>query len=360
MISRVADYCFWFGRYVERTESTARLLQVTANLALDGDLTPMQCWHPVIITAGEEEAFVERHGEAALSDGERVQRHLGLDREVAVSLARSLAAARENARSIREVISQEVWESINELHLWMQSDGGQASWDENRYDFYKRIRSETQLCLGLLRGTMLHDAPLYFIWLGVLIERTGQTARILDVHHHAFMSERGMQGTREGDGRRALEVVHWLSLLRACYGFEPFMKSHRGSVTGEAVASFLVFETRFPRAVRYCVKRARESLIDARPGALRALDRLDRLERDLAAAAGAPLDSARLHELLTNVVDATHAVSSDLSMELFGGALEAIPPTVATMSQSQSQSSTQSQSSAGQAQSQSAPGERAE
>ena len=365
MISRVADSCFWFGRYVERTESTARLLQVTANLALDGDLTPLQCWHPVVITAGEEEAFVLQHGEAALADGERVQTHLALDPEVFVSIERSLGAARENARSIREVISLEAWESINELYLWMHGESARTAWNENRYEFYRRIRTETQLCLGLLRGTMLHDTPLYFIWLGVLLERTGQTARILDVHHHAFTSGRQQPSGGDVDGHRAIEVAHWLSLLRACYGFEPFMKSHRGLVTGEAVASFLVFEARFPRAVRYCVKRARESLIDARPASpgmrpLRALRTLDRLEADLAVAARAPLDAAGLHLLLTNVVDTTHELSNDLSVELFGGALAPFSPSPSqppgqSQTQSQSQSQTPSQS-----QTQPRDGERAE
>jgi uncharacterized alpha-E superfamily protein len=335
MISRVADCCFWFGRYLERAESTARLLQVTAGLALDGDLTPRQCWHPVVITAGEEAAFVARHGEAALSDGERVQAHLAIDPDVGVSIVSSVAAARENARSIREVISLEVWESINELYLWTRSDAARAAWEENRYEHYRRVRSEIQLCLGLLRGTMLHDEPMYFTWLGVLLERTGQTARILDVHHHAFT--RAAASADDRDPHRAIAVAHWLSLLRACYGFEPFMKSHRGSVTGEAVAAFLVFEARFPRAVRYCVRRARESMIDARPPGtppLRALAHLDRLEADLAAAEKVPLDPARLHAILTNVVDTTHAVSSAISDELFGAAVAA-PAAAPTQSQSQ-------------------------
>jgi uncharacterized alpha-E superfamily protein len=262
MISRVADCCFWLGRYLERAESTARLLQVTASLALDGDLSPRQCWHPVIITAGEEAALVAKHGDGALSDGERVQAHLAIDRDIGVSIVCSIAAARENARSIREVISLEVWESLNELHLFLQSEAAAAAWAENRYELYRRVRTEVQLVLGLLRGTMLHDAPMYFAWLGVLLERTGQTARILDVHHHAFTN---VERFGASDTDRAIAVGHWLSLLRACCGFEPFMKIHRGPMTGEAVASFLVFESRFPRAVRYCVLRARETMLGTRP-----------------------------------------------------------------------------------------------
>lgn len=308
MISRVADHCFWFGRYLERAESTARLLQVTAALALDADLTPLQCWQPVVITAGEREGFVKARGEEALADGEVVQEYLTFG-EVGVCIERSIAAARENARSVREVISLEAWESINELHLWMQSAEARAVYEEHRYGFYRRIRHEAQLCLGLLRGTMLHDSALYFIWTGVMLERCSQTARILDVHHHAFVAA--------AQAHPVVEVSLWLSLLRACYGFEAFMKTHRGSVTAQAVASFLVFEPRFPRAVRHCVRRAREWLARIRPDpALRALERLRTLEIWLDEQADRPLDTAALHETLTAVVEETHATCDEISVEL--------------------------------------------
>jgi uncharacterized alpha-E superfamily protein len=315
MISRVADNCFWFGRYLERAESTARLLQVTSALALDGDLTPLQSWQPVIIIAGERERFVAAKGEEALGDGEAVQEYLSFG-EVAVCIERSIAAARENARSVREVISLEAWESINELHLWMQSPAARAQFDEHRYGFYKHVRRETQLCLGLLRGTMLHDSALDFIWTGVMLERTGQTARILDVHHHAFTAH------------PVVEVSLWISLLRACYGFEAFMKTHRGSVTPQAVAAFLVFESRFPRAVRHCVRRAREWLSRIRPEG-RAAARLRALESWLDGRADQPLESVTLHEILTDVVEETDAACDEIAVEL----LAVTPPT-----QSQSQS----------------------
>jgi uncharacterized alpha-E superfamily protein len=308
MISRAADHCFWFGRYLERAESTARLLQVTAALALDGDLTPLQCWQPVVITAGELESFVKARGEEALGDGEVVQEYLSFGR-VGVCIERSIAAARENARSVREVVSLEAWESINELHLWMQSPAARAVYEEHRYGFYRHTRRDAQLCLGLLRGTMLHDSALDFIWTGVMLERSGQTARILDVHHHAF--------TTAAQAHPVVEVSLWLSLLRACYGFEAFMKTHRGPVTAEAVAAFLVFEPRFPRAVRHCVRRAREWLARIRPDpALRALERLRALETWLDGQANRALDAAALHETLTAVVEETDAACDEISIEL--------------------------------------------
>jgi uncharacterized alpha-E superfamily protein len=312
MISRVADHCFWFGRYLERAESTARLLQVTAALALDADLTPLQCWQPVVITAGELESFVKARGEEALGDGEVVQEYLTFG-EVGVCIERSIAAARENARSVREVVSLEAWESINELHLWMQSPAARAVYEEHRYGFYRHTRRDLQLCLGLLRGTMLHDSALDFIWTGVMLERSGQTARILDVHHHAF--------TTAAQAHPVVEISLWLSLLRACYGFEAFMKTHHGAVTAQTVAAFLVFEARFPRAVRHCVRRAREWLARIQPEpALRALERLRALETWLDGQANRPLDAAALHETLTAVVEETHAACEEISVELLAAA----------------------------------------
>ena len=352
MISRVADHCFWFGRYLERAESTARMLQVTSTLALDSDLTQLECWQPVIITAGEEERFLKLMGPGAAADGEAVQEYLTFNDAAPVCLRRSVAAARENARSVREVISLEAWESINELHLWIQGPAARADYLEQRYTFYRHVRRETQLCIGLLRGAMLHDAALDFIWLGIVLERIGQTARILDVHHHALTTHALTPARAPAPGaapgvlgaQAVVEVAVWLSLLRACYGFEPFMKTHREAVTGQAVASFLVFEPRFPRAIRHCVKRAREGLMHIRaPGSglapLRASARVQALEVWLEAEASRPLEAARVHALLTHVVDETQAACDEIGVELFGAAAPA-------QSQSQSQSQSPSQTGA--------------
>jgi uncharacterized alpha-E superfamily protein len=308
------------------------------HLALDGELTPRQCWSSVVIVSGEEPAFVARHGDAALDDGERVQRHLVWEPDNGVSLRRSVAAARDNARSIREVLSAEVWQTVNELHLWIDSPAAEADWRDHRDGFYRRVREATQLALGLLRSTMLHDTALDFVWLGMLLERIGQTARLLDVHHHALVGR--------GEPHRVVETAVWLALLRACSGVEPFMKSHAGRVTGAKVASFLLREARFPRSIAYCARSA-----FARLGAIRPPEDRDRpgaasLARLGALAAwleGADMGGgATLHEILTHVVDETAAICDTIGEELLGYPTASIEPQPQPQPPSPSQSQSQS------------------
>ncbi|HVP68108.1 MAG TPA: alpha-E domain-containing protein [Anaeromyxobacteraceae bacterium] len=326
MISRVADQCFWLGRYLERAESSARVLGVTRNLALDAGVNPRHAWLPVIIVSGEEERFLARFGAGAADEGERVQEYLTWDEENPCSIRRSLAAARDNARSIREVVSLEAWEALNALHLWVLSPRARAEWRDDRHSFYRRIRTSAQSLQGIVRGTMLHDDALHFIFLGVMLERAGQTSRILDVHHHAF---------RSIDAHDVIETALWLSLLRACSGFEPFMKLHRGRVSPDAVARFLVLEPLFPRSVRFSLRAAASRLERIRPPeepALAGRESYERL-RALAAWVGSKqrdFDTAGLHDLLTRVVDETSAIAGVLGRELFGQV-----PEVATGAQAQ-------------------------
>jgi uncharacterized alpha-E superfamily protein len=314
LIARVADHCFWLGRYIERAESTARVLQVTGVLALDAELPPQRCWQPVVIVSGQEADFVARHGRDALGDAETVQRYLVDDDDNPVSLGRSVAAARENARSVREVVSLEVWQVVNELHVFLGSDEARGMCDDDLDALYARVQRATQLVLGLMRSTMLHDAPLDYIWLGVLLERVSQTARLLDVEHHALLAE--------GAPHPVLETALWLSLLRACSGIEAFMKRNRGKVTGAAVAAFLILEPRFPRSVLYCVTSARDRLAsicagDDVPGKS-ALARLGALGSWLTSQPPDSLHGTRVHEVLTHVVDEVHAVCDGVMSELLG------------------------------------------
>jgi uncharacterized alpha-E superfamily protein len=329
VISRVADHCFWFGRYIERSEATARMLAASVSLALDAELPPAQVWRPVIVVSGEESRFRGRlarddDDHPAWGDGELVQRFMVWDEDSGVSLTRSIQGMRWNARSIREVVSHEAWEAVNELHLWMRHEaGGITMYAQHREGFYQYVRRTTQLTLGLLRSTMLHDEPLDFMWLGVLLERVNQTARMLDVHHYAF--------THVSSRHEVVETALWLSLLRALSGSEAYLKRAAGRISPEAVGRFLISEPAFPRSIAYCVHSAYSRLCDIRPpeshdlpGGV-SLERLRVLDAWVSARRTEPLAATAVHELLTHVVDEVHEICETIGRELLGAA----PPTVA-------------------------------
>jgi uncharacterized alpha-E superfamily protein len=316
VISRGADHCFWFGRYIERSESTARMLAQAASFALDAELAPAQVWRPIVVVSGEEDEFLARVAEGdddhpAWGDAELVQRFMVWDTTNGVSLASSIAGARWNARSIREVLSLDAWEVTNELHLWFGDAAQQYA--TNRDEFYRHVRRSTQLSLGLLRSTMLHDEPLDFMWLGVLLERVSQTARMLDVHHHAFTQMRSHE---------LVETSLWISLLRALSGQEAFMKRVTQRVSSELVARFLIAEDAFPRSIAYCVHSAHDRLAHIRPPEAhdlpggQSLERLRVLDTWVADRSKEPFPS--VHDLLTHVVDEVHAICGTLGRELLG------------------------------------------
>lgn len=316
MISRVADHCFWLGRYLERAESTARVLSVTAQLSLDAGLTANQCWRPVLIVSGEEGAFAKAQGSEDVTDGERVQDYMTWSEDNATSIWSSVNWARENARAIREVVSQEFWGTLNKLYIWLHSPSGRTQFREDRDGFYRHIREATQLCLGVLRNTMLHDNAFHFISIGILLERCGQTGRILDVHHHV-LTQLSMH--------QVVETALWLSLLRACAGGEPYMKTNHGRIVSpQGVAAFLILEPAFPRSIRYCLIHSYNRLRSIRSpeeaklpgGAIMA--RLGALDAWLGTKSASILAGEDIHELLTHVVDETAAICDGIRTEVLG------------------------------------------
>jgi uncharacterized alpha-E superfamily protein len=324
LISRVADHCFWFGRYLERTEATARSLASTREALMGAELEDRQSWLPVIIAAGEQPRFVETHpdGEVGLGAerGELVQDYMVWELRNPSSLRASIQSVRWNARTIRDHLSGEVWEHINGLHWWIDSDadeGGSAkrTWADDRHTFYNHIARTMALIAGLLRTTMLRDEPLDFIILGTMLERAGQTARILDVQHHALELSKP---------HVVVDTALWLALLRACGGYEPFMRRHRGRVSGHAVAAFLIQDPRFPRSIGFALDAAADRLAAIRPAAhgdppgQRAQQHLRELHAWLAARMPEQLVDGDIHEVLTRVVDEVHAICADIAVEFLG------------------------------------------
>lgn len=317
MISRVAEHCSWMHRYVERAESTARLLATTASTLVEEPGLPR--WNPVLIVAGEQPRFLERHGEDKVEDGELVNAFLTWDGECPSSIYSSVYAARENARTIRETISREVWETLNEAWLWIDSPAGRQAYEEDRTGFMGRVRDLGFQFRGAAQGTMLADEPLRFMELGMYLERAGQTARTLDVKHHVL-------GPTPSDEETSQDTVMWIATLLACSAYEGYFKRNRGSVRGARVARFLVLDPDFPRSVRFCVSEA-----CARLDALRDPERelasyasgasLLRLRDHLESADVDSLLSAGVHEELTAVIDGLAEVGSGLYADFFDPAI---------------------------------------
>ncbi|ACY14594.1 alpha-E domain-containing protein [Haliangium ochraceum] len=331
MISRVAEHCFWMHRYVERAENMARLLQVNRNFVLDVNVPRAERWLPVVVVSGEQERFGELYTEEMTNDGELVEEYLTWNEDNPVSLLSSLRWARENARTIREVISLEMWRALNSTYRWMVDGEGRRLYQSERDEFYDRVRSSAALFDGVFHNTILHTEPYYFMLLGIYLERAGQTARILDVKHH--------QVNRDG-AASAVDSARSLALLRSCSATEPFFKHVRAAPSGKTIAPFLVLEERFPRSVLHCLARARACLTDIRgftqrAAPTRSAQLLDAVVGSLRAHTAGSLFETGLHTELTRVIDTAAEICSAFREDYFDPSFTSASPTLGVQSQKQ-------------------------
>jgi uncharacterized alpha-E superfamily protein len=340
VISRVAGSCFWLNRYMERTEDLARMIGVNHSFQLDVNLPETERWRPLVVVTGQEKHFVDITPEARRDDAETVLQYLTWDEDNPSSLVSSLRGARENARTIRETISLEMWEVLNDLWVWMRSRPAKRTYQRDRHEFYLHVRNQCMLFHGVAQSTMLHEDPFEFMRLGTALERASQTARLLDVKHHSI-------GPTEADVETPAEAAHWLATLRSCSGVEPFLKGGDQPFSGRAVADFLLFEGSFARSVLHNLRRARNFLDLVRPPAPSpvgerskrmisdAIDRFESWDIDKVFEQG-------LHEVVTWVVDTTAEICVAIHDDFFDPppVVQAVTP---TQSQTQSPAGAQSQ-----------------
>lgn len=315
ILSRVAEACFWTMRHIERAENTARLLRVNQSFVLDVSLPNLERWRPVIVVSGEEQRFLDRFGEDAINDDEVVQEYMVWDEKNPVSIMSCAYWARENARTVRDVITLEMWEKLNAFHHWLRGGQGRRLYRTDRDAFYVHVQEAAVLFQGVCHVTMLHEEPFDYMLLGMLLERAGQTARILDVKHHALGSpKRHTAGT-------PLETAQTLALLRSCSATQPFLKRTRGTPSGPAVVEFLLTETAFPRSVLFCLQRAQVFLQQVRPGhgviGARPVELLLPLIEELQSRPMEELAAQGIHEELTRVIDRVAEVCQAVHNDYF-------------------------------------------
>jgi len=248
LLSRVADSVYWMARYIERAENVARFIGVNLNLQIDLPLAPAQQWQPLIDTSGDSEVFKERFGVATQV---RVIEWLAYHADNPNSIASCLRYARENARSVRETISSEMWAQVNSMYLQIQTQRSLPE-PERMLDAFREIRMGCHLFAGVTDATMSHNEAWHFMRLGRMLERADKTSRILDVKYFMLLPSVRDVGTPYDD-------IHWTAVLKSVSGFEMYRKKH-GRITPSDVVEFLVMDNEFPRAVRFCIKSASESL----------------------------------------------------------------------------------------------------
>lgn len=249
MLSRVADSIYWLNRYVERAENVARFIDVNLTLLLDSPLGTHQQWEPLILTMGDLAWFKERYG---LATADNVIRFLTFDLGYPNSILSCLRAARENARSVREIISSEMWEQVNGFYL-MVNEADQSRHVMELSDFFNQVKLTSHLFAGVMDATMTHNEGWHFGQIGRLLERADKTARILDVKYFILLpSVRDVGST--------LDDLQWMALLKSASAYEMYRKRGVHRLSPQSIAEFLILDPVFPRSIRFCVSQVERSL----------------------------------------------------------------------------------------------------
>jgi len=249
MLSRVASSIYWMSRYLERAENVARFVAVNAHLMLDMGLAPGAAqWKPLVTTSGDDADFAKRYKEASEKN---VLHFLTFDEKNPNSIFSCICSARENARTVREVISSEMWEQLNALyHLVLEHSRKRRI--ANLQEFYVQIRSHSHLFAGLSENTMSHGEGWHFARMGRMLERADKTARILDVKYFLLLPDPDYVDS-------PYDAIEWGAVLKSANAFEMYRK-HFHSINYKNVADFLIFDADFPRSMTHCVHTASDSL----------------------------------------------------------------------------------------------------
>lgn len=246
MLSRIADSLFWIGRYMERADNTARILDVNYHMLLEQPPDTYKLrWDPLVLITSESPLFYPKYGEASAAT---VFEFLGFDESNPSSILQCIMNARENARTIRDRISREMWEDINSLYhkvIKLKDEDGLTY-------FCDVVKRGGHRFHGVCEATMTRDDGWYFLQAGAAIERAEMTARILDVHYHRLL---------EGPEILSEARSHaWVAMLKSVAAFE-FYKRQYSQIEPQKVSELMLLDARHPRSVRYNIGQLQNSLL---------------------------------------------------------------------------------------------------
>ena len=250
MLSRVATRIYWLARHIERAENTARLVNTYHFLLLDLPRGTQVGWNLLPVITGGYDLFSEHYQR---HDERNTVKFLLADSFNPGALVNSIANARENSRTSREMLPGQAWEQINELHLFAAARVGDALPRRGRFDFLTEIVQRCQQLTGLLAGTMSHDHAYDFVRIGRNLERADMTTRVVDI---------GAMSMHSADDSGSLDVHVWTSMLRALNAYQMYRKDMQLGVHCADVVSYLLQNDYLPRSVAHCIDQVEECIGD--------------------------------------------------------------------------------------------------
>jgi uncharacterized alpha-E superfamily protein len=294
MLARVVENVYWLSRYLERAENTARIIGVNTNLLLDlpGGIAPG--WLPLVDISGNRAEYDARsEGKAAHGEERDVVHFLTADPDNPGSICSSLAAARENARTLREILPTESWELLNQFFGEFNRDLATGINKRMRFEFLKRIVITLQTIAGMFDGTMNRNDAHTFLTLGRNLERADMTSRIVDVRSAQLLPV-------ETPELRPFESVQWMSVLKSLSGYQMYRLKMRTRVKRTDVLQFLLRDDQFPRSCHFCLTHLGTALA-ALPRNEGVMEVLEAAVKFIERAPLATLNQPGLHELIDRI-----------------------------------------------------------
>lgn len=302
MLSRVADRLYWMARYLERAEDTARLVGSYHMLVMDIPKGSELGWDVLLRILDAEPQFYSRY---RVPSEQNVVKFLVADMDNPASVAESIRNARENVRTTRDVLPEETWENVNELHLYAKEWAEKSIGRRNRQGFLDEVISRCQMLNGLMLTTLSRDHAYRFSKIGHLLERCDMTTRVVDVGVTEIM-----QRDSEFPG---IEPLLWSSLLQSLSMLAAYRRVAGPLLEGASIAEFVVKNPLQPRSVAFCLKGIREEL---RPlvNNEEPLRHLDRARRKLGRFHAESMSAGEIHRFIDDfqlLVNQVHAAISE-------------------------------------------------
>lgn len=306
MLARVAETLYWMARYMERAENMARLINVNANLILDIPKKTVLGWEPLIDITGTRNVYVERYDNF---EERSVMKYLISDADSPVSIANSLKWARENARTVRDVIPREAWEQINALNHYAKDQLNVAMSKRGRFSYLNEIILRNQTIVGLLSGTVNRDQGYIFIRMGRNLERADMTSRIIDVRSANLLTEESLE-------LRPFENIQWMSVLKSLTAYQMYRQAMQARIRRSDVVKFLFQSQRFPRSILFCVQQM-ERCVQQLPDFENSLRRIHQAKRLIQGAELQAYDQGMLHDFIDHIQIELNHIHEALNEQYF-------------------------------------------